>query len=136
MPVKNFVKLLKTTVIGIEVNMELTIENNIIQPQNGINIEDISDGYHSYKELYQHRELLFSIICRLFPEKSWKSKAHADGSMDSGWIIVGITTNEGDFTYHYKLEDWNMFPVKELEKAPEYDGHTPKDIVRLLSLLK
>ena len=56
--------------------------------------------------------------------------------MDSGWFIVGITTNEGDFTYHYKLEDWNMFPVKELEKAPEYDGHTPKDIIRLLSLLK
>lgn len=136
MPVKNFVKLLKTTVIGIEVNMELTIENNIIQPQNGINIEDISDGYHSYKELYQHRELLFSIICRLFPDKSWKSKYHADGSMDSGWFIVGITTDDGDFTYHYKLEDWDMFPVKELEKAPEYDGHTPKDIVRLLSLLK
>ena len=116
--------------------MELTIENNIIQPQNGINIEDISDGYHSYKELYQHRELLFSIICRLFPDKSWKSKAHADGSMEPGWFIVGITTDDGDFTYHYKLDDWDMFPIKELNKAPEYDGHTPKDIVRLLLLLK
>ena len=116
--------------------MEITIENNIIQPQAGINIEDISDGYHSYKELYKHRELLFSIICRLFPYKSWKSKLHADGSMEPGWFIVGITTDEGDFTYHYRLEDWNMFPVKELETSPEYDGHTPKDIVRLLSLLK
>lgn len=114
----------------------ITLKNNIIQPQADITIEDISDGYHSYKELYQHRELLFSIICRLFSEKSWKSKAHADGSMDAGWFIVGITTDDGDYTYHYRIDDWDMFPVKELENAPEYDGHTPKDITRLLSLLK
>ena len=73
--------------------MEITIKNNIIQPQNGINIEDISDGYHSYKELYQHRELLFSIICSLFQEKYWKSNAHADGSMAKGWFILGRITN-------------------------------------------
>lgn len=28
-----------------------------------------------------------------------------------------------------------MFNVVELETAPEYDGHTSKDVVRLLSLL-
>ena len=28
----------------------------------------------------------------------------------------------------------NKFNIKELEKAPEYDGHKPKDVTRLLSL--
>ena len=33
------------------------------------------------------------------------------------------------------LKYWDLFDVKELNKAPEYDGHTPDDIDRLYSLL-
>ena len=30
---------------------------------------------------------------------------------------------------------WKLFEdIKTLDKAPEYDGHQPKDIARLLSL--
>ena len=66
MPVKNFVKLLKTTVIGIEVNMELTIENNIIQPQNGINIEDISDGIIAIKNCISIENCYFQLFVDYF----------------------------------------------------------------------
>ena len=35
---------------------------------------NLSDGYHSYNELYDHRRILFSIICTEHPDKAWKSK--------------------------------------------------------------
>ena len=95
----------------------------------------ISDGSHTFDELYYHRMVLFSIICNQNKELAWKSKLHQDGTMYDNYFIVGITTPEGDYTYHYDLEYWDMFKVKELEKAPEWDGHKPKDITRLYSLL-
>jgi hypothetical protein len=96
---------------------------------------DLSDGYHSYNELYKHRMVLFSVICNQNQEVAWKSLLHHDGTMFDGYFIVGINTPQGQFTYHYQLKDWELFKVKELEKAPEYDGHTPDDIDRLYSLL-
>jgi len=120
-------------------------KNNVlkmIQSQIDINKEskilktkDISDGYHTFGELYHHRAILFSIVCNLFKEKAWKSKLHADNTMfEGGMFIVGVTTEEGDYSYHYHLEYWDLFKVKEVENAPIWDGHQPSDITRLLSL--
>lgn len=95
----------------------------------------ISDGYHTFDELYHHRMVLFSVICNTYKDKAWKSWLHADRTMYQDYFIVGITTSEGDYTYHYHKDYWNMFKVTELDKAPEWDGHKPEDITRLLSLL-
>lgn len=95
---------------------------------------EISDGYHTFNELYYHRMLLFSIICNQNKEIAWKSKLHDDGTMFDGMFICGIETPEGQYTYHYNLEFWDMFDVKELKRAPMWDGHQPEDIVRLLSI--
>lgn len=95
---------------------------------------EISDGYHTFNELYYHRMLLFSIICNQNKDVAWKSKIHEDGTMFDGMFICGIETPEGQYTYHYNLEFWDMFDVKELKRAPMWDGHQPKDIVRLLSI--
>ena len=93
--------------------------------------ENTSDGYHTFKELYHHRAVLFSVICKAFHEKAWKSKLHSDGSMFDGMFIVGINTPEGQATYHYDIDPyWNMFVVRELDRAPEFDGHTPDDAIR------
>jgi len=102
-------------------------------------IEDIeegeaSDGYHTFNELYYHRMVLFSVICHAYKNKDWKSKQHDDGTMFDNHFIVGVETPEGQYTYHYSMEHWDAFNVKELEKAPEWDGHKPEDIVRLKSL--
>lgn len=98
---------------------------------------DLSDGYHSYNELYKHRMILFSIICNQNQEVAWKSRLHHDETMFDieDYFIVGIDTPQGQFTYHYQMKYWDLFDVKELKKAPEYDGHTPDDIDRLYSLL-
>ena len=98
--------------------------------------ENTSDGYHTFKELYHHRAVLFSVICRMFPEKAWRSKYHSDGSMFDGMFIVGINTPDGQATYHYDIDPyWNMFNVRELDRAPEYDGHTPDDAIRRIGSL-
>ena len=97
---------------------------------------ELSDGYHTYNELYEHRMILFSIICNTYSNQSWKSKLHQDGTMFDDYFIVGINTIDGQFTYHYELKYWDIFNVKELPTAPEYDEHTPSDITRLYSLLK
>lgn len=95
-----------------------------------------SDGYHTFDELYYHRMMLFSVICNTYKDKAWKSLLHDDGTMYSNYFIVGISTDEGDYTYHYHEKYWGMFDVKQLERAPKWDGHEPKDITRLLNLVR
>lgn len=95
----------------------------------------ISDGYHTFDELYYHRMVLFSIICNTYKEYAWKSWLHDDGTMYDDYFIVGVTTELGDYSYHYDKIYWDVFMVKELEKAPKWDGHKPSDINRLNWLL-
>lgn len=99
-------------------------------------IGEIQDGSHSVSELYHHRMILFATICNLQPEKAWKSKLHADGTMYDDYFIAGIQTPEGQFSYHYHLDHWNQFDVVEIGYAPEWDGHVSDDVTRLLSLTK
>lgn len=100
-------------------------------------IDTISDGYHTFDELYFHRMILFSVICKQNKEKSWKSKLHHDGTMFKDYFIVGIDTPLGQYSYHYHMEYWDHFcEIAELEKAPKWDGHTPDQVHRLLSLVK
>lgn len=98
-------------------------------------IGEISDGYHTFNELYYHRMILFSVICNSNSQKSWKSWKHHDGTMYDDYFIVGIDTQEGQYSYHYHKSEWDYFNVEELEFAPEWDGRKPKDITRLLSLI-
>ena len=103
-------------------------------PEGGIG--NLSDGYHTFNELYHHRAILFSVICNSMPDKAWKSRLHDTGDMFDGMFIVGIETPEGQATYHYDIEPyWDMFNVKELEKAPKWDGHTPQVAIDRISRL-
>lgn len=103
-------------------------------PEGGMG--NLSDGYHTFNELYHHRAILFSVICNSIPDKAWKSKLHDTGDMYDGMFIVGIETPEGQATYHYDIEPyWDMFKVKELEKAPKWDGHTPQEAIERISKL-
>lgn len=97
---------------------------------------DTSDGFHTFDELYHHRAVLFSLIVACFPSVSWKSKRHSDGTMYDGMFIVGIETNWGQATYHYDVDEyWDMFRCRELERAPEWDGHTPDQAIERIGLV-
>ena len=97
-------------------------------------IGEMSDGYHTFNELYHHRAVLFSVICNAMPDKAWKSKRHDTGDMYDGMFIVGIETNHGQATYHYDVDPyWDMFNVPELEYAPKWDGHTPQEAINRIA---
>ena len=96
----------------------------------------LSDGYHTFNELYEQRMYLFATIVNQNKDKSWKSFKHEDGKLcfDGDWFVVGIDTPKGSYTYHYENKYWNLFDCQYLEVAKHWDGHTDKDVSRLLSL--
>lgn len=98
---------------------------------------ETSDGYHTFNELYHHRAVLFSVIVKAFRDQSWKARKHHDGTMYDGMFLVGIDTPDGQASYHYDIEPyWDMFECKELEYAPDWDGHTPDEAIRRIGNLK
>lgn len=100
-----------------------------------VDVEKISDGYHTFADLYEQRLILSAALAKNNPN-AWKSKRHEDGSIPfgGGWFIMGFDTDEGCYTYHYELIDWDLFQCKELDKGKPWDGHTSKDVRRLLSI--
>lgn len=99
-------------------------------------IDDLSDGFHTFRQLYYQRMMLFATIVKQNKGRAWKSLRHEDGELcfGGGWFIVGIDTPEGSYTYHYEDNYFSLFDCKELERGKHWDGHTEKDVTRLLSL--
>lgn len=118
--------------------------NTIIK--DGIDTNKISDGYHTFEELYEHRITLFVALCRLLKNEYklqmdgqgvWRSKAHSDGSVWDGWFILGISTVKGQqITYHLPMNKWEQTEFAyTLDKAPDWDGHTAEDVLKRLTYL-
>lgn len=99
-------------------------------------IDDVSDGFHTFRQLYYQRMMLFATIVKQNKDKAWKSLRHEDGELCFGgeWFIVGVDTPEGSYTYHYENNYFSLFDCEELERGKHWDGHTEKDVTRLLSL--
>jgi hypothetical protein len=99
-------------------------------------IGEVSDGYHTFNSLYNQRLYLWAALVKAYKDKAWKTQKHNDGEpcFGGGWFLVGITTPEGDYTYHYEMKDWDLFDCTVIDKAPVFDGHTDKDITRVMSL--
>ena len=117
-------------------------------------INELSDGYHTYDELYDFRKMYNSVLfnewatqpvsfnidgsikSKFDVHKSWR---HNDGELcfGGGWFIVSAMLPTGLISNHYKEEDWDLFQIPEVEKALyEFDGHTPQDVlIRLKSLI-
>lgn len=96
---------------------------------------DISDGYHTFNELYDHRAALTAALFKSLPSDTvYKSKKHHDGTMYDGMFIVGANLpGIGEISYHYDLDPWwDVFNIREVENAPEWDGHTPNDVIERL----
>lgn len=94
----------------------------------------LSDGAHTFDDLYEQRAVLFATIVNTYPEHAYKAKEHDDGTMYPGYFLVGVHTPEGDYSYHYELKYWDLFKCQQFARAPKWDGHTDKDVKRLLSL--
>jgi hypothetical protein len=108
------------------------------------NLGNISDGYHTFEELYEYRMLYNALSFNLLHEKGIKvekSLRHSDGELcfGGGWfIVVAELPGVGQISNHYEVKDWDLFKVSDVETPSiAYDGHTPKDVTqRLYDFLK
>lgn len=123
--------------MALETVKESDYINNLIKNNNMENADfsdKISDGSHTFNELYHHRAVLFATIVNNNKSKAGKSWLHEDGTMFEDFFIVWVETPDGSFSYHHHKEYWYLFRVDEYSKAPKWDGHTSKDVIRLTSL--
>lgn len=105
--------------------------------------EQISDGYHTFGELYEYRLLynaaLFNCLTRHGNKfHVHKSKRHSNGEPCFGgeYFIVMATLPTGQISNHYEMRYWNLFHIPEHKVADKWDGHTPQQAAnRLFNLL-
>lgn len=115
--------------------------NNLVFPKE-FDIGKVSDGYHSFNELYEFRKAynaaLFNEWALQDKYSVHKSKKHNDGTLcfGGGWFIVVAVLEHGQISNHYELKDWDLFDIPEADKAMfEFDGHTGEDVInRLLQI--
>jgi hypothetical protein len=106
-------------------------------------IGQISDGYHTFNELYRFRTLYHAafvtqlhlryaeFVDDTFPGPSVKSWKHSDGEpcFGGGWFIVVTKLPTGQISNHYEAKHWDLFHIPDVEEAPMFDGHTPADVL-------
>lgn len=109
-----------------------------------VDVGEVSDGYHTFNELYRYRMLynaaFFNLLARSGQVEVCKSRRHSDGEKCFGsddWFIVMAILPTGQVSNHYESKYWDLFDVPERETAFEYDGHTPNEAAdRLKKYLK
>lgn len=117
--------------------ISLTVEqiNEAIQQLTNEERPQITDGYHTFDELYDHRCVLFAALVTIHPG-GWKSKLHSDATSYAGWFIAGIGKKPGEqITYHLPMSLWMNCRCFEFPKAPEFDGHKSDDVLLRLKNL-
>lgn len=98
---------------------------------------EISDGYHTFTELYEHRIGLWIALCNAIQREAaygyvWASVKHSDGSTFADWFVLGMGKEKGkQITYHVPARYWHEVCefAEILEQAPEFDGHTSQDVL-------
>jgi hypothetical protein len=130
----------------IQESINEAIEHN--QP-----VGNLSDGYHTFNDLYKHRIALFKALCKIAsytidssdngaysfshePTSVWYSEMHHDGSIINGWFIAGLSMSDGrQLTYHIPNSEISDWPGERVLRAPKWDGHTSADVLKRLNEL-
>ena len=132
-------------------------KDQLVSEDEVVDIGELSDGYHTFNELYEFRKVYNAALFNEWANKNdepinyekegWenppkynvhKSWRHSDGELcfGGGWFIVSAMLPTGLISNHYKAEDWDLFKIPEVEKALyEFDGHTSEDVLNRLKKL-
>lgn len=102
--------------------------------------DKVSDGYHTFADLYQHRYALMLALMRTVSNNprqgAWVSKLHYDGTMFDDSFIAGVDTPSGPVIYHMPLRLWEAAIMackgNELPRGPRWDGAGPEETVKRL----
>lgn len=98
-----------------------------------LTIEDVetgkvSDGYHTFDELYEHRVLLWINLCLTHPLSCYVVEEHYPG-----WFLLGMQTEHGQISYHCSNKYLSMVPkILFTREAPLFDHHNSQDVLERL----
>lgn len=97
----------------------------------------VSDGYHTFDELYDFRRAYNAALVNTHIYPCIKSRRHNDGELcfGGGWFIVQMNLPTGQISNHYEDKYWGEFDCKEQERAEPWDGHTESDVLSRLTEL-
>ena len=121
--------------------------NEVIIGDEVKSIEELTDGYHTFNELYLYRVLYNAAFFNglafydNWADGSWhvefdvhKSKRHSDGEECFGgeWFIVMAELPTGQISNHYEMKYWDLFKIPEKGRANVWDKHTPQEAAERL----
>lgn len=95
-------------------------------------IGEISDGFHTFNELYEYRLLYNAALFNQFYKNNLynvhRSTKHSteEDCFGGGWFVVMAQLPTGQISNHYQMKYWDLFNIPIKEFADEWDGHTPK----------
>jgi hypothetical protein len=90
--------------------------------------DDISDGYHTFGELYEHRNMLFMNICSVVPDQcAWRPDFE-------GWFVLYWESPKGQVSYHIQNKYLPLIEgrIKRVD-GYRYDGHTSTQVLERLT---
>lgn len=96
---------------------------------------NVSDGYHTFDELYEHRCLLYIALCLQLKDKiqvGWKN--HYDG-----WFLLFAELPSGQISYHIPVKYLELVEKGGVDEITDYewDGHASQDVIdRLIEFIK
>lgn len=99
--------------------------------------EKLSDGYHTFEELYEHRCVLWLALLSVLNSETnlriIKALKHNDGTSLEGWFLSCVVINGKQLSYHLPIKYWDRIAGKAYEVSPlEFDGHTSNDVIKNL----
>lgn len=101
------------------------------------NVHELTDGNHTFEELYDHRHILACHVLNQNKGISFKTRKAKDGEEWEGWFIAGMNTPYGQISYHFPTTPyWYLLDIPEIERNDLYDDHNSRDVyLRLINLL-
>jgi hypothetical protein len=92
--------------------------------------QDLSDGYHTFDELYEHRNMLFLSLCLSMRHDAWMTEP------SEGWFVVFLELITGQISYHIPEKYYGRLLGRiGVDKDYKWDGHTSADAVNRLDQL-
>ncbi len=111
---------------------------SVMKDAQGMDTGGISDGYHTFDELYEHRTYLFIALCKILSSTYyrtkypiWRSQYDSEGNNIAGWFIMGIGNKDSgmQITYHLRSSKWHEVDFAITHERAPWDGHTSKDVL-------
>ena len=101
------------------------------------NAGNISDGHHSFDELYEHRNVLYITVCKLLAKHTditvWKTIPK------DGWFLLILRPYGTQISYHLPESKYEECPFPKIGEGTNYkytwDSHTHKDALERLKTI-